>query len=489
MEKVELIFIASPLMGHITQAIEMAKLMIHHNHQLSITFLLMKLPLDPAGAARIDSLAAASATHRLHFHHLPLVDPNLDWSSTNRSTFMDHLIEHHKPNVRDAVAQLESTRLKRSRLAGFLVDMLSTTMIDVADQFSIPSYIYFTSGAAFLGLILYFQTLKDEFERDHVAELSNSVDPITELLIPCFVKPVPVSVLPSILVDHVTWNSRFLQYARGYRKAKGIVINTFAELESHAVGSLENSSMYGKSVIPPIYTVGPILNKPPRGDQSEDLMKWLDDQPPASVVFLCFGSMGSFGVEQVREIAQGLERARYRFIWAIRKPPSKDNTVEFPGEFTDFEEILPEGFLDRTAAIGKVVGWAPQFAVLSHPAVGAFVSHCGWNSILESFWCGVPITTWPLYAEQQLNAFQMVKELGLMAAITLDYNTANVESVGTMVRAAEIEKGIKNVMTDEGIRIKVTEMRDKSRLSWTETGSSYPSFKRFLSKVMENTST
>ena len=191
----------------------------------------------------------------------------------------------------------------------------------------------------------------------------------------------------------------------------------------------------------------------------------------------------------MREIAQGLELSGYRFIWAIRRPPSKDNNLEFPGEFTDFKEILPEGFLDRTVSIGKVVGWAPQFAVLSHPAVGAFVSHCGWNSILESLWCGVPIATWPLYAEQQLNAFQMVIELGLATAITLDYSIKKLEIIRTMVKAAEIEVGIKKVMTDEGVRIKVTEMRDKSRLSWMETGSSYTSFNRFLSKVMENTST
>ena len=72
-------------------------------------------------------------------------------------------------------------------------------------------------------------------------------------------------------------------------------------------------------------------------------------------------------------------------------------------DYANLEEVLPEGFLDRTMSIGKVIGWAQQVAVLTHSAIGGFVSHCGWNSILESIWYGVPVATWPLYAEQQLN--------------------------------------------------------------------------------------
>ena len=87
-------------------------------------------------------------------------------------------------------------------------------------------------------------------------------------------------------------------------------------------------------------------------------------------------------------------------------------------------------------------------AVLSHPAVGGFVSHCGWNSILESLWAGVPIAAWPMYAEQQTNAFEVVAELGIAVEIKMDYrNDANMDSQ-LIVSATEIENGIKSLMMD-----------------------------------------
>ncbi|KAM7481828.1 hypothetical protein LguiB_006411 [Lonicera macranthoides] len=495
MANVEFIFIASPLLGHIMQSIEMAKVMVQsdEDQKLYITFLLMKLPFDPADPNLVDSLAAAasSATHgRLRFLHLhlPPTSEISEFSSTNRGVFMNQLLEYRKPQVKDVVTQLMFT-LPSNRLGGFFVDTLCTTMIDVADEFEVPTYVYFTSGAAFLGLILHFQNLRDEHHRNHITDLIKSN---TDLVTPAFVIPVPLTVLPTPIMDREIWNTRFLHYARGYRKAKGIVVNTFMELESHALKSFStknNTSLYGKAEIPPIYAVGPILNRAQHSEEkSESIMKWLDDQPPSSVVFVCFGSMGSFGMEQVREIAQGLELAGYRFIWALRRPPPVDKPMDFPSEYTTHDEVLPEGFLDRTAKIGKVVGWAPQFTVLSHVAIGGFLSHCGWNSILESLWCGVPITTWPLFAEQQLNAFQLVREMGLATEITLDYNALKDDKVEKIVSAREIEVGITRMMdgTNE-VRKKVAAMREKSKLTVSEGGSSYTSLKILVHDVMNNT--
>ncbi|KAL3633839.1 hypothetical protein CASFOL_022601 [Castilleja foliolosa] len=149
----------------------------------------------------------------------------------------------------------------------------------------------------------------------------------------------------------------------------------------------------GDEKSPPVYSVGPILhvdNGDEQNQKYDEIMKWLDEQPDSSVVFLCFGSQGCFDEVQVKEIAMALEKSGNRFLWSLRKPTG-ENRLETPGEYENPSEILPEGYIERTLSIGKVIGWAPQVAVLSHRAVGGFVSHCGWNSTLESLWCGVPM--------------------------------------------------------------------------------------------------
>ncbi|KAF3443509.1 hypothetical protein FNV43_RR13192 [Rhamnella rubrinervis] len=126
----------------------------------------------------------------------------------------------------------------------------------------------------------------------------------------------------------------------------------------------------------------------------------------------------------------------------------------------------------KTRDLGLLCGWAPQVEVLAHRSIGGFVSHCGWNSTLESLWHGVPLVTWLLSAEQQINAFQMVKDLGLSVELRLDYRRDCGDH--HLVVADDIEKAVRSVMDGDGdVEKKVQEMSEKCRRAVVEGGSSF----------------
>ncbi|XP_071706970.1 anthocyanidin 3-O-glucosyltransferase 2-like [Rutidosis leptorrhynchoides] len=466
MEKVELFFLPTPLMGHVGQPVELARLMATRFHHLTITVLVMKLPGDPIGTNYTDSLTD-SDHDRIKFIHFPPMDPDLFEDCPTVGFRADAVIECHMPIIRELVSGRPD---KAPRLVAFVVDMFCTSIIDVGKEFGVPTYIFFPSNAASLGIMFHLQNIHDEHGQD-VSELANST---TELTVPSYAKPVPPSVLPFVLMDKDHWSKRFVRYTRKYREAKGIIVNTFLELETHALLSYDDET-------PPVYTVGPMI-KPETPTPNNEVLHWLKSQPESSVLLLCFGSRGWFHKDQVREIAVAIERSGYRFVWSLRRPPSEIEK-EFPEDYTDYNEVLPDGFLERTAGKGKVVGWVPQTEVLADVAIGGFVSHCGWNSVLESLWNGVPIATWPIYGEQQLNAFYLVKELGLAVKISLDYSQQNKNS--SFVLADDIEKGIRQVMDrNSEICAKVKEMKDKSRMALEEGGSSSVSLRSLVDDFM-----
>ncbi|EFH46508.1 UDP-glucoronosyl/UDP-glucosyl transferase family protein, partial [Arabidopsis lyrata subsp. lyrata] len=338
-------------------------------------------------------------------------------------------------------------------------------MIDVANEFGVPCYMIYTSNATFLGITLHVQQMYDDKKCD-VSDLDESVN---ELEFPCLTRPYPVKCLPHILTSK-EWLPFFVAQARFFRKMKGILVNTFAELEPHAL------KMFNNVDLPQAYPIGPVLHL--------EILRWLDEQPPKSVVFLCFGSMGGFTEEQTREVAVALDRSGHRFLWSLRRA-SPNIMMERPGDYTNLEEVLPEGFLERTSDRGKVIGWAPQVAVLEKPAIGGFVTHCGWNSMLESLWFGVPMVTWPLYAEQKVNAFEMVEELGLAVEIRKCIR-GDLLLIGEMetVTAEDIERAIRRVMEqDSDVRSRVKEMAEKCHVALMDGGSSKTALEKFIQDV------
>jgi len=158
-------------------------------------------------------------------------------------------------------------------------------------------------------------------------------------------------------------------------------------------------------ILPPIYAIGllPLLREAGAGDHAastsagsslskEDraCLYWLDGRRPNSVVFASFGSLVKLSGEQLGELAWGLAGSGYEFLWVIRSDQ----------QATGGAAVLPPEFLAETEARGRVTSWCPQEAVLRHQSVGAFLTHCGWNSMLESVCAGVPMLCWPFAADQ-----------------------------------------------------------------------------------------
>lgn len=254
--------------------------------------------------------------------------------------------------------------------------------------------------------------------------------------------------------------SEFRQRARDAEvRAYGVVINSFEELEQEYVN--EYKKLRGGKV----WCIGPLslcnsdnLDKSQRGNvasiDEEQCLKWLDSHEPDSVVYACFGSLVRVNTPQLIELALGLEASNRPFIWVV-KSVHREKEVE--------EWLANSGFEERIKDRGLIIrGWAPQVLILSHPSVGGFLTHCGWNSTLESVCAGVPMITWPQFAEQFVNEKLIVQVLGIGVGVGVDsvVHVGEEDRSGVKVKRESVTKAIVKVM-DDGIE--GTERRTRGR--------------------------
>ncbi|CAI9099845.1 OLC1v1036727C1 [Oldenlandia corymbosa var. corymbosa] len=200
-------------------------------------------------------------------------------------------------------------------------------------------------------------------------------------------------------------------------------------------------------------------------------LEWLEKQSQNSVLFVCFGTTSTLSAEQIKEIAVGLEISGYSFIWVIPEPEdgdAKDGAV--PPQ--DFEEIVHQrGMIVRD--------WAPQLEILCHSSTGGFVSHCGWNSCMESISMGVPMAAWPMQTDQPMNAFLItqVLKVGLMVR--------DWENGYGLVKSSAIAKAVRRLMgSDEGnkIRRRAKELSDAVKGSIKGNGAT-EEMDRFIAHI------
>ena len=181
-------------------------------------------------------------------------------------------------------------------------------------------------------------------------------------------------------------------------------------------------------------------------------------------------------VEQTREMAIALENSGQRFLWVIRIP--KDETGKAVGDLSD---VMPAGFVERTKGKGMVyVDWAPQLHILAHRAVRGFVSHCGWNSTIESIAVGVPMIAWPYQAEQMMNATLVDQLLGVAIRIN--------ETGGwrDLIRNDAFERAIRTLMVEpagDAMKAKVLQISNMIEKAVRPGGSSRTNLEYFVQEV------
>ncbi|XP_040378409.1 anthocyanidin 3-O-glucosyltransferase 2-like [Oryza brachyantha] len=414
--------------GHFMPALEAAKRLVAAlgADLFSLTVLVMRPPTPDSASEVAAHVARESSSHgatgvEVAFVHLPHVDPPTDCATVEE--FTSRYIRLHAPRVRAAVSP---------RAAALVVEFTSTDIFDVARELGLPAYVYFASSAAMLALMLRLPALHHEMPTEF-----GEMDGGHYVRVPGL-PPVPASFMPASVMSKKSPSYGDTLYHGGRLvDAAGIIVNTAVELEPAVVAAIAEGQCTPGRPAPPLYPIGPVISSAgAQSDGNHECIRWLDAQPQASVVLLCFGSLGFLGAAQVREAATALERSEHRFLWVLRTSPAAGAD--------HLDGILPEGFLDRTAARGLVWPlWAPQREILAHAAVGGFVTHCGWNSVLEAVWSGVPMAPWPLYAEQHLNAFELVAAMGVAVRMEVDRKRSN------FVEARELEHAVRCLMEEE----------------------------------------
>ncbi|KAL6498591.1 hypothetical protein OROHE_026532 [Orobanche hederae] len=223
--------------------------------------------------------------------------------------------------------------------------------------------------------------------------------------------------------------------------SRGTIYNTSRLIEAPYVELIQREELKNKKLT---WAICPTL--PASGSESlpkrHECLEWLDKQEARSVIYVSFGTTVSFSDDEINELAQGLAQSGVTFLWVLR---DADRCNVFDGDVRRAE--LAEGFGE---GVGMVVrDWAPQPEILAHPAVGGFMTHCGWNSCIESVAMGVPMAAWPMHSDQPRNA-ALVADV-LKTGIVVREWKDRLE----VVKASRIEGVVRRLMaSEEGDRVR-----------------------------------
>ncbi|KAJ4767636.1 UDP-Glycosyltransferase superfamily protein [Rhynchospora pubera] len=470
-DKPHAVCIPYPAQGHVTPMLKLAKL-LHSNHGFHITF--VNNHYNHHRLLKSGALSSHLNVPDFHFESipdgLPVPPGGYEDATQDIAQLCDSLMKNGLKPFREVLKRVNSDG-NSPPVTCIISDGVMSFTLDAAEEMGLPEVIFWTTSACgFMGY-LHFKDLIERgiTPRIHESQLNDEYLDMAIDWIPGM-KNVRLRDIPSFVrttdPDDIMLN--FCKHeAERTVKAKAVLLNTFDELEKPVLDAMQ-------TMLPPIYTLGPLALLPSKASEvpvrsnlwkeETDCLKWLDGKKPGSVVYVNFGSITVMTNDQLMEFAWGLANSKCDFLWVIRNDLVKGDTAVLPPEFS--ADIEGRGLL---------ASWCPQEAVLAHPAIGGFLTHSGWNSTIESLSTGVPMISWPFFAEQQTNCRYVCTDWGV--GMEIDNN----------VKRDEVEGQVRELMTGE----KGAEMRNQA-VKWMKSaitasqpgGSSFNNLERLVHEVL-----
>ncbi|KAM3393341.1 hypothetical protein ACQJBY_014166 [Aegilops geniculata] len=371
-----------------------------------------------------------------------------------REPFRQFLAEHH------------------AGLDAVVSDSFFPWSLDVAAEYGVPRL-------AFLGTSMFARCCAESMLRNHNPDDDgdDEGDPDAVFSVPGL--PHRVELRRSQIMRHPNQLAFVKGIYAANQKSYGELVNSFHELEPGYVEHYRTALRRRAWLVGPVALASGSKDEASRGTDAlspdaDGCFPWLDAKPAGSVVFVAFGTLTSFSPEQLQELARGLDLSGKNFVWVIPNADAASSAI-----------WMPEGF--PTASRAYIIrGWAPQVIILNHPAVGGFVTHCGWNSTLEAVSAGVPMVTWPRHADQFFNEKLVVDVLQVGVSIGAKDYGSSAEThrvIGAEVIAGAVRTLMEEVEGD-AMQSRARDLGLKARSAVEKGGSSYGDAGQLVDELM-----